>query len=37
MGEFTNRAWVKYTAWFITVVLIILNIWLILQTFGLTA
>ncbi len=37
MGEFTNRAWVKYTAWFITIVLIILNIWLILQTFGLTA
>ncbi|MCH4172624.1 MAG: Nramp family divalent metal transporter [Lactobacillus sp.] len=32
MGPFVNRAWVKYTAWFITVVLIGLNIYLIIQT-----
>ncbi|MFD1465082.1 Nramp family divalent metal transporter [Lapidilactobacillus mulanensis] len=35
MGEFANRAWVKYTAWIITVILIILNVYLILQTVGL--
>lgn len=35
MGEFSNRAWVKYAAWFATIVLILLNIYLILQTFGL--
>ncbi len=32
MGEFANRTWVKYSAWVITVVLIILNIYLIGQT-----
>ncbi|GAF41103.1 manganese transport protein MntH [Agrilactobacillus composti DSM 18527 = JCM 14202] len=32
MGPFVNRAWVKYTAWFITVVLIGLNVYLIIQT-----
>lgn len=35
MGAFANRAWVKYTAWVIAIVLTILNVWLILQTFGL--
>lgn len=35
MGRFVNRAWVKYTAWIIAVILIVLNFWLILQTFGL--
>lgn len=34
MGNFANRAWVKYTAWVIAVILIILNVWLILQTLG---
>ncbi|WP_054664223.1 Nramp family divalent metal transporter [Lacticaseibacillus camelliae] len=34
MGEFKNRAWVKYAAWFVTIVLVILNVWLILQTLG---
>ena len=35
MGEFVNRKWVKYSAWFATVVLIGLNVYLILQTIGL--
>ncbi len=34
MGEFANRMWVKICAWVATVVLIVLNIYLILQTFG---
>lgn len=34
MGEFANRAWVKWTAWFISGVLIILNLYLIAQTLG---
>lgn len=34
MGEFANRSWVKYLSWFVTVVLIILNIYLILNTLG---
>lgn len=34
MGNFVNRAWVKYTAWIIAIILIILNFWLILQTLG---
>jgi manganese transport protein len=33
MGEFANRMWVKYAAWIATVVLVVLNIYLILQTF----
>ncbi len=35
MGEFANRAWVKWCAWTATIVLILLNIYLILQTLGL--
>lgn len=31
MGEFANRAWVKYVAWVITVVLIVLNMLMIGQ------
>ncbi|MQS45959.1 Nramp family divalent metal transporter [Companilactobacillus mishanensis] len=34
MGEFANKNWVKYTSWFATIVLILLNIYLILQTVG---
>lgn len=32
MGKFANKAWVKYTAWFIAIVLTILNLWLIVST-----
>lgn len=32
MGQFKNKKWVKYCAWFATIVLIILNIYLIVQT-----
>jgi len=35
MGNFKSRRWVEWTAWVITAVLIILNIYLILQTVGL--
>ncbi|MCH4164595.1 MAG: Nramp family divalent metal transporter [Lentilactobacillus diolivorans] len=34
MGEFANRVWVKYAAWFATIVLIGLNIYLIVQTIS---
>ncbi|QEA31427.1 Nramp family divalent metal transporter [Secundilactobacillus malefermentans] len=34
MGEFKNHAWVKYSAWTSTIVLIVLNVYLILQTVG---
>lgn len=34
MGEFVNKAWVKYSAWIATVVLIGLNVYLIAQTLG---
>ncbi|ANK67827.1 divalent metal cation transporter [Loigolactobacillus backii] len=37
MGPFANRPWVKWTAWIIAVVLIVLNIYLILQTLGVVA
>jgi manganese transport protein len=33
MGEFVNRAWVKYLAWFVAMVIASLNAWLLLQTF----
>ena len=33
MGDFRNKAWVKWTAWLVTVVLIILNLWLIAGVF----
>lgn len=32
MGQFANHAWVKYTAWVITIVLVVLNLYLIVQT-----
>jgi len=32
MGDFKNKNWVKYSAWFATIVLIILNVYLIFQT-----
>ncbi|KAF0425908.1 Nramp family divalent metal transporter [Pediococcus acidilactici] len=34
MGEFANRQWVKWCAWIATIVLILLNVYLILQTLG---
>lgn len=34
MGEFANHAWVKWLAWLISAVLIILNLYLIAQTLG---
>ncbi len=34
MGQFKNKKWVKYCAWFATIVLIILNIYLIVQTIA---
>ncbi|MEE6674468.1 Nramp family divalent metal transporter [Pediococcus acidilactici] len=34
MGEFANRQWVKWCAWVATIVLILLNVYLILQTLG---
>lgn len=37
MGDFANHAWVKYSAWLATIVLIGLNIYLILQTVGVIA
>ncbi|WP_162855643.1 MULTISPECIES: Nramp family divalent metal transporter [Furfurilactobacillus] len=33
MGDFRNKTWVKWTAWLVTVVLIILNLWLIAGVF----
>ncbi|GAK47518.1 manganese transporter [Secundilactobacillus oryzae JCM 18671] len=37
MKEFANGPWVNYSAWTATIVLIILNIYLILQTVGVIA
>ncbi|WP_155287338.1 Nramp family divalent metal transporter [Lacticaseibacillus zhaodongensis] len=34
MGEFANKMWVKICSWTATVVLVILNVYLILQTIG---
>ncbi|MEE6726809.1 Nramp family divalent metal transporter [Pediococcus acidilactici] len=34
MDEFANRQWVKWCAWIATIVLILLNVYLILQTLG---
>lgn len=34
MGEFTSPAWVKYTAWTVSIILTILNIYLILGLIG---
>ncbi|WP_408640952.1 Nramp family divalent metal transporter [Secundilactobacillus angelensis] len=34
MGEFANRAWVKYLAWLVTAVLIVLDIYLLGQQIG---
>ncbi|QMU08968.1 Nramp family divalent metal transporter [Levilactobacillus suantsaii] len=36
MGEFANRSWVTYVAWIVTVILIVLNVYLILNTLGIT-
>ena len=33
MGEFVNRAWTKYLAWFVAMVIALLNAWLLFQTF----
>jgi len=33
MGEFVNRPWTKYLAWFVAVVIALLNAWLLFQTF----
>jgi len=33
MGEFVNRAWTKYLAWFVAIVIGLLNAWLLFQTF----
>lgn len=35
MGKFANHTWVKHAAWFATIMLVTLNIYLILQTVGL--
>ena len=37
MGEFANKPWIKICAWVATVVLVVLNIYLILQTIGIVA
>ncbi|ATO44893.1 manganese transporter [Loigolactobacillus coryniformis subsp. coryniformis] len=37
MGDYANRSWVKYIAWIIAIILIILNVYLILQTIGVMA
>lgn len=34
MGEFSNRMWIKVCAWIATTVLVLLNIYLIVQTLG---
>ena len=33
MGEFVNRPWTKYLAWFVAMVIALLNVWLLFQTF----
>ncbi len=33
MGEFVNPAWIKILAWFVAVVIALLNAWLLWQTF----
>jgi manganese transport protein len=33
MGEFVNRPWTKYLAWFVAMVIASLNAWLLLQVF----
>lgn len=35
MGEFVNKTWIKVLSWIIAVILIILNVYLILNTLGL--
>ncbi|UIF29073.1 Nramp family divalent metal transporter [Levilactobacillus brevis] len=37
MGEFANKTWSKILGWIIAVILIILNVYLILNTLGITA
>src|SRR5437763_104285 len=36
MGEFANKLWVKVLAWFTTIVIIVLNVKLLADAFGLT-
>jgi len=33
MGEFVNKPWIKYLAWFVAIIIAGLNAWLLLQTF----
>ena len=33
MGEFVNKPWIKYLAWFVAIIIAALNAWLLLQTF----
>ncbi|WP_314587745.1 Nramp family divalent metal transporter [Paenibacillus terrigena] len=33
MGEFVNKSWIKWTAWFVTIVIIVLNAYLLYSTF----
>nr|WP_312476748.1 Nramp family divalent metal transporter [Neobacillus sp.] len=33
MGEFVNKAWVKWLAWFVTSIIIVLNVYLLWGTF----
>ena len=33
MGEFVNRPWLKYLAWFVAMMIGLLNAWLLFQTF----
>ncbi len=34
MGEFANHAWIKYVAWIVTAVLIVLDVYLLGQQLG---
>jgi manganese transport protein len=33
MGEFVNPLWLKFSAWFVAIIIVSLNAWLLLQTF----
>jgi len=33
MGDFVNKPWIKYLAWFVAIIIASLNAWLLLQTF----
>ena len=34
MGAFVNAAWLKALAWFVAAVIVVLNLWLLIQTFA---